>query len=302
MPIIECVPNVSEGRRADVIREMAEAVAAVPGIRLLDSSSDPSHNRSVFTLAGEAAPLQHAVLALFERALALIDMRTHRGGHPRIGAVDVVPFVPIEGATMADCVKLAKATAAAVAARFQLPVYLYEEAAAVPARKNLEDIRRGEFEGLSGKMQAELWRPDYGPAAPHPTAGATVLGARMPLIAFNVNLDTNRMDIAERIAAAIRFSSGGFRYVKAIAVRLEDRGIVQVSMNLTRFERTPIFRVFEAIKREAARYGVAVLEGQVVGLVPAGALIDVAAHYLQLEGFGASQVLELKLRETDPRP
>jgi glutamate formiminotransferase / 5-formyltetrahydrofolate cyclo-ligase len=301
MPLIECVPNVSEGRRADVLRALAEALAAVRGVRLLDSSADPSHNRSVFTLAGEAAPLQQAVFALFERALALIDMRVHRGEHPRIGAVDVVPFVPVEGATMAECVELARATAGAVAQRFQLPVYLYEEAALLPAHRNLEDIRRGGFEGLGDKMQADQWRPDYGPATPHPTAGATVIGARMPLVAYNVNLDTNRMDVAEQIAAAIRFSSGGFRHVKAIAVRLDDRGIVQVSMNLTHFERTPVFRVFEAVKREAARHGVRVLESEVVGLLPAGALTDVAAYYLQIARFEPAQVLELKLRETEPR-
>ena len=302
MPLIECVPNVSEGRRADVVRALAEALAGVPGVRLLDSSSDPSHNRSVFTPAGEAAPLQHAVLVLFERALALIDMRAHRGEHPRIGAVDVVPFVPVEGVTMADCVQLAKMTAASVAERFQIPVYLYEDAALRPARRNLEDIRRGEVEGLARKMQSDEWRPDYGPSTPHPTAGATVIGARMPLIAYNVNLETSRLDIAERIAAAIRFSSGGFRYVKAIAVRLEDRGIVQVSMNLTHFERTPIFRVFEAVKREAARYGVAVRESEVVGLMPAAALTDAVAYYLQLERLAPSQVLEWRLRETDRRP
>ncbi len=302
MAIIECVPNVSEGRRGDLVRALADRVAAVPGVRLLDCSSDASHNRSVFTLVGEATPLREAVLALFERALALIDLRSHRGEHPRIGAVDVVPFVPIEGVTMTECVELARATAVQVAERFQIPVYLYENAALCPARRNLEDIRRGEFEGLVRKMQSEQWRPDFGPAAPHPTAGATVIGARMPLIAYNINLGTSRIDIAEQIAAAVRFSSGGFRYVKAIAVRLADRGSVQVSMNLTYFEKTPVFRVFEAVKREAARHGVAVLDSEVVGLMPAGALIDAAAYYLQLARFGASQVLELRLRGTERQP
>ena len=246
----------------------------MPGVRLLDHSSDASHNRSVITMAGEPAALKQAMLALFEIAVAEIDLRTHSGEHPRLGAVDVVPFIPIEGATMDDCVKLAKETGAEVARRFQVPVYLYEEASTNPARKNLEDIRRGQFEGLAAKMSQPEWAPDYGPPAPHPSAGATVIGARMPLIAYNINLATNRLDVAKKIAAAVRFSSGGFRYVKAMGVALEDRGIVQVSMNLTNYEKTPIFRVFEAVKREAERYGVAVLESEIVGLVPAAALVD----------------------------
>jgi glutamate formiminotransferase len=263
---------------------------------LLDHSSDSSHNRSVFTLAGDAAGVEQAVLALFQRAVADIDLRTHRGEHPRLGAVDVVPFVPIEGATMADCVALARTVGAAVADRFQVPVYLYEEASTNPARKNLEDIRRGEFEGLSARMADPAWRPDFGPSAPHTTAGATVVGARMPLIAYNINLATNRLDVAKKIAAAIRHSSGGYRFVKAMAVTLEDRGIVQVSMNLTNYEKTPIFRVFETVKREAARYGVMVLDSEIVGLVPSAALIGAAAFYLQIDGFNAEQVLETKLR------
>ena len=242
------------------------------------------------------------MLALFERAVADIDLRTHRGEHPRLGAVDVVPFVPIEGVTMAECVALAKDVGAEVAERFGVPVYLYEEASDNPARKNLEDIRRGEFEGLAAKMATPDWAPDFGPAAPHPSAGATVIGARMPLIAYNINLDTDRLDVAKKIAAAIRHSSGGFRYVKAIGFRLDDRGIVQVSMNLTNYEKTPIFRVFETVKREAARYGVAVLESEIVGLVPSAALNAAAEFYLQIAGFKADQVLEHRLREqTDDR-
>ena len=285
MAIIECVPNVSEGRRADVVAGIADAVRRVPGARLLDVSSDASHNRSVITMAGDAAPLKAAVLALFEAAIASIDLRTHTGEHPRLGAVDVVPFVPIEGVTMEECVALAKDTAQAVAERFKIPVYLYEEASSNPLRKNLEDIRRGEFEGLAAKMASDGWAPDYGPASPHPTAGATVIGARMPLIAYNINLATDRIEVAKKIAAAVRFSSGGFRFVKAMGVTLADRGIVQVSMNLTNYEKTPIHRVFEAVKREAERYGVNVLESEIVGLVPAAALIDAAGSALQLTGF-----------------
>jgi len=297
--LIECIPNVSEGRRPDVVTTFADGIRAVPGVRLLDFSSDPSHNRSVFTLVGDEAGVEAAVLALFERAVAAIDLRTHRGEHPRLGAVDVVPFVPIEGVTMAECVALAKRVGAIVADRFHVPVFLYEEASANAARKNLEDIRRGEFEGLAAKMSAKEWAPDFGPAVPHASAGATVIGARMPLIAYNINLATDRLDVAKKIAAAIRHSSGGFRFVKAAGFALENRGLVQVSMNLTNYEKTPIFRVFEVVKREAARYGVQVLESEIVGLIPSAALHAAAEHYLQIEGFKAEQVLENKLRQAE---
>ncbi|MBW8866781.1 MAG: glutamate formimidoyltransferase [Acidobacteria bacterium] len=297
--LIECIPNVSEGRRQEVVTAFAAAIRAVPSVRLLDFSSDPSHNRSVFTLVGDESGVEAAVLALFERAVAAIDLRTHQGEHPRLGAVDVVPFVPIEGVTMADCVALAKRVGATVAERFHVPVFLYEEASANPARKNLEDIRRGEFEGLAAKMAAKEWAPDFGAAVPHPTAGATVIGARMPLIAYNINLATDRLDVAKKIAAAIRHSSGGFRFVKAAGFALGDRGLVQVSMNLTNYEKTPIFRVFEVVKREAARYGVQVLESEIVGLIPSAALHAAAEHYLQIEGFKADQVLEHKLRQAE---
>jgi glutamate formiminotransferase / 5-formyltetrahydrofolate cyclo-ligase len=296
MAIIECIPNVSEGRRPDVVERVAEAIRSTAGVRLLDYSSDASHNRSVFTFAGTADGVRAAVLALFEQAVAAIDLRTHRGEHPRVGAVDVVPFVPIEGVTMEDCVALAKSVAAGVASRFAVPVYLYEEASSNPARKNLEDIRRGEFEGLAARMAAAEWKPDYGPAQPHERAGASVIGARMPLIAYNINLNTDRLDVAKKIAAAIRYSSGGLRYVKAMGVKVEDRHLAQVSMNLTNYQKTPIFRVFEMVKREAARYGVSILESEIVGLVPAGALTSAAEFYLQLERFGDQQILENKLK------
>src|SRR5580765_5240429 len=297
--IIECVPNISEGRRPEVVARIVDAVRRVRGARLLDYSSDASHNRSVLTMAGDAAPLKDAVLALFETALADIDLRIHKGEHPRLGAVDVVPFVPIEDVTMDECVALAKETARTVAERFALPVYLYEEASSNPLRKNLEDIRRGEFEGLAAKMATDGWTPDYGPATPHPTAGATVIGARMPLIAYNINLATNRLDVAKKIAAAIRQSSGGYRFVKAMGIALESRGIVQVSMNLTHYEKTPMFRVSDAVKREAERYGVSILESEIVGLVPSAALIATAESSLQLAAFRRDQVLETRLRESD---
>ncbi len=296
MAIIECVPNLSEGRDGAAVEAIAAAVRGIEGVRLLDVQSDATHHRSVLTFAGDKGPLLAAVLAMFEATLPRVDLRRHRGEHPRLGAVDVVPFVPIAGATMAECVALAREAGAAIAERFGVPVYLYEEAAATPARRNLEDIRRGEFEGLAAKMQTDGWAPDFGPASPHASAGATVIGARMPLIAYNINLATDRLDVAKRIAAAVRMSSGGFRFVKAMGIALEDRGIVQVSMNLTNFEKSPIFRVFEAVKREAARYGVTVLESEVVGLVPAAALVQAAEFYLQLDGFRPEQVLESRLR------
>ncbi len=296
MAVIECVPNISEGRRLDVVEGIANSLRAIPGLQVLDVQSDASHNRSVLTLAGDTAAMRAGIPKLFEAVLKIVDLRTHKGEHPRLGAVDVVPFIPIEGATMDECVGLAKAVAADVAAKFSLPVYLYEEASANPARKNLEDIRRGEFEGLAAKMQLSGWAPDFGPAAPHQTAGASVIGARMPLIAYNINLATDRLDVAKKIAAAVRMSSGGLRFVKAMGIPLEDRGIVQVSMNLTNYEKTPISRVFEMVKREAARYGVTVLESEIVGLVPSAAMLQAAEYFLQLERFTPGQVLENKLR------
>jgi glutamate formiminotransferase len=296
MPLIESIPNVSEGRRPEVIEELAGALTATPGVRLLDYSSDTSHNRSVFTLVGDAASLKTAILSLMDVAIRRIDLREHGGEHPRLGAVDVVPFVPIEDVSMADCVQLAKEVGATAAERFALPIYLYEEASLNAARKNLEDIRRGEFEGLAAKMSSADWRPDFGPSAPHPSAGATVVGARMPLIAYNINLATDRLDVARKIAAAIRHSSGGLRYVKAMGVKLEDRNLAQVSMNLTNYEKTPVFRVFEMVKREAERYGVSILESEIVGLIPSAALTRSAEFYLQIEGFSDDQILEKKIR------
>lgn len=297
MALIECVPNVSEGRRLDVVDALADAVSSVDGVRLLDRSSDTAHNRSVLTFAGEAPPVHRAVMALFEVAIARIDLRRHTGAHPRVGAVDVVPFVPLGATTMAACVELAKQTGAAVGARFQLPVFLYEEAAATDARRNLANIRRGEFEGLNTKLAADEWTPDYGPSHPHPTAGATVIGARPPLIAFNVNLATEQVETAKAVAAAVRESSGGLPFVKALGIALPERGIVQVSMNLTNFERTSIMRAFETVREEAERRGALIIESEIVGLVPQAALPPAPIQTLLLAGFRADQVLERRLSE-----
>jgi glutamate formiminotransferase / 5-formyltetrahydrofolate cyclo-ligase len=297
--IIESVPNVSEGRRPEVIAALVAAIRKAPGVRVLDVQSDKDHNRSVLSLAGDDAGLKQGLLNLFEAAVQSIDLRTHKGEHPRMGAVDVVPFIPIEGVTMAECVSLAKDVAAAVAERFKVPTYLYEEAAASPQRRNLEDIRRGEFEGLQARMLDAAWAPDFGPRAPHPSAGASVIGARMPLIAFNINLATPDVSVAKAIAKGIRHSSGGYRHVKAMGLRLEERNIAQVSMNMTDFRKTPLYRVFETVRAEAARYGVNIAGSEIVGLVPNQALVDAADYFLRLEGFDGDQILEQKLRDAE---
>jgi glutamate formiminotransferase / 5-formyltetrahydrofolate cyclo-ligase len=295
--IIECVPNISEGRDPASIEAIAAALRATPGVRLLDVSSDTSHHRSVLTFVGDQTSLRAGVLALFEAALPKIDLRGHRGEHPRMGAVDVVPFIPVRGASTEDCVALAREVGAEIAGRFQVPVYLYEDAASAEHRRNLADVRRGQFEGFGEKMKDALWKPDFGPSAPHPTAGAVAVGARPFLIAYNINLATRDLAIADRIAKAIRHLSGGFRYVKAMGVDLSERGLVQVSINMTNFRKTPLHRVFECVRSEAERYGVAVVGSEIVGLTPADALFAAAEHYLRLERFSAEQVLETKLIE-----
>ena len=297
--IIECVPNISEGRRSDVVDAVVSAVKTAPGVRVLDVQSDRDHNRSVLTLVGDQDGLAAAVLQMFEAALARIDLRGHKGEHPRLGAVDVVPFIPIEGATMQDCIALARRVGQEVADRFGVPVFLYEEAASAAHRRNLEDVRRGQFEGLAEKLKIAEWAPDFGPTGPHPSGGATAVGARMPLIAYNINLGTSDVEIAKKIAKAIRHSSGGYRFVKAMGVLLEERGVAQVSINMTDYKRTPLYRVFETVRNEAARYGVPVVGSEIIGLVPSEALLDCADHYLRLEGFSRSQVLENRIRETE---
>jgi glutamate formiminotransferase len=296
MPLVECVPNVSEGRRADVIAALESAIAA-PGIHLLDRSSDASHNRSVFTFAGEPLTVRDAVLRLYAAAIDAIDLRAHDGVHPRVGAVDVVPFVPLQSATLDECVALAKSTAALVADRFGLPVFLYEDAAATDERRSLADIRRGGVDGMALRMQQGSWKPDFGPSHPHPTAGATAIGARPILIAYNVNLASNRLGVARRIASAVRTSGGGLPHVKALGLQL-DQGIVQVSMNLTNYKETSMMTVFDAIVREAASDGVRVLESEIVGLVPADALPKDPQRRLKLREEDLGKILEQRLERT----
>ena len=294
--LIESVPNVSEGQRVEVIDTLTHTVSSVPGVSVLDVSADVAHNRSVFTLVGGSNDLHRAILALFEVAVVRIDLRTHRGVHPRMGAVDVVPFVPFDHMKMPECIALARETAAAVASNFQIPVYLYGEAATDPARRHLDDVRRGQFEGLSARLATDAWRSDFGPKTPHPTAGATAIGARQFLIAYNVNLAADRLDLAREIAGAVRFSSGGLPCVKAMGVRLAHRGIVQVSMNLTDFRRTSIREAFAAVQREAARRGVEILESEIVGLVPAAALDGVNPDDVKLAEPAIDRTIEGRLR------
>lgn len=297
--LIECVPNFSEGRRPEVVDAVANAVSGIPGVILLDRSSDVDHNRTVLTLAGSPEGLKAAILALYSEVSKHVDLTQHKGEHPRMGAVDVVPFIPVRNATMEDCVALASEVAQAVAERFEVPVYLYAEAARRPECKVLSNIRKGEFEGLEVKMQEACWAPDFGPGRPHPTMGASAFGARPFLIAYNLQLATSDLKIAQAISKAVRGSSGGLVNVQAMGVFLADRNVAQVSMNLLNHEKTPIHRVQELVKAEAARYGVSVIGSEVIGLVPQAALLEAAAYYLQIENWSPNLVLENKILEKE---
>jgi len=291
--LVECVPNFSEGRNKAVVDAIVEAMK-LPGVYLLDREMDADHNRSVITLVGDGEAVAEAAVRGVGKAAELIDLNKHEGAHPRMGAADVVPFIPIDGVTIEDCVAIARKAGEEIWKRFQIPVYLYESAATHPDRQNLENIRRGQFEGLREEVATNpSRRPDFGEARLHATAGATVVGARKALIAYNVFLNTKQVEVARKIAKAIRFSSGGLRYVKAAG--FEVRGLAQVSMNLTDFEQTPIARVFEFVKREAARYGVMPLSSEIVGLIPKRALEQAAEWFLQVENFDSSLILENRL-------
>lgn len=296
--LIECVPNFSEGRRQDVIDEIVNCFKGRRGVYLLDHRADEDHNRLVISLVGAPAPIQEALLEAAKVALKHIDMNAHQGGHPRIGAVDVVPFTPIKGITMEECIELAHSFGECYYKETGIPVYFYEDAALRPERKRLEVIRKGQYEVLKDEAKTNLdRRPDIGEACLHPTAGATVIGARKFLVAFNVNLDTPDVNIAKKIAAAVRASSGGFCHVKGIGLALEERGITQVSMNLVDYEKNSLYRVLETIRMEAKRWGVGVVETEVYGMIPVNAILESAAYYLQIAGFDPEQVLELRLLE-----
>jgi glutamate formiminotransferase / 5-formyltetrahydrofolate cyclo-ligase len=295
--LLQCIPNFSEGQRLEIIEQIADAVRAVEDVRLLGVSPNGDHNRTVLTFVGPPAAVAEAAFQATRKAVELIDMRTQKGEHPRIGAMDVVPFVPISGMTMADAVEVANAVGKRIAAELEVPVYLYAAAATTPARKRLPDVRQGQYEGLQESIALPERKPDFGEPKMHPTAGATAVGARPPLIAFNVNLGTSNLSIAKAIAKGLRESSGGLMNVQALGVDLAEQGIVQVSMNLLDYTRTPIYRAYELVRIEAERHGVAVVGSELVGLVPLDALLGVVDFYLRLSDFTRNQVLEARLLE-----
>jgi len=296
--IVECVPNFSEGRRPEVIDEILKVITSVEGITLLDKEMDASHNRAVVTFVGPPMSVKEAAFKAYEKAAELIDMTTHSGEHPRMGALDVCPFIPISEITVTECKQLAIELAREVGEKLQIPVFMYEESATKKTRQNLAKVRKGEYEGLREKIGTDPKKdPDYGPCKMNLKAGATAIGVRLPLVAYNVYLDTNNIKIADSVAKAVRFKSGGFMYCKALGFAIEERQCVQVSMNLVDYRKTPVYRVFEMIKLEAARYGVNVTSSEVIGLVPNDALIDSVEWYLRLENFSKKQILEEKLKE-----
>ncbi|MFC1515480.1 glutamate formimidoyltransferase [Thermodesulfobacteriota bacterium] len=294
---IESVPNFSEGRNLEKMDMIANSFRGKDGVKLLDCQSDPDHNRLVVTVIGEPTSLKSALIAAVGVAVRKIDMRQHKGQHPRMGAVDVVPFIPVKNVSMAETIAFSKEVAGEISQRYQLPVFLYEKSASHPERRNLSNIRKGQFEAMAAKIKLPDWEPDFGPQEIHPTAGVTAVGARMPLVAFNVNLGTDDLAVANDIAQKVRHIGGGLRYCKGIGVELKERGIVQVSMNMTDYTKTALYRSFELIKMEARRYGVSVVGSEIVGLVPMGALIDTAAYYLGVENFSMEQVLEARIME-----
>lgn len=295
--IIQCVPNFSEGRRVEIIKEIVGAIGDTAGVKVLDYSYDQSHNRSVVTFIGSPAAVLEAAFRGAEKAAEKIDMRRHKGEHPRMGAADVIPFIPVAGVDMEECVGLARELGRRLADELEIPVYLYEEAASRPERKNLAAVRRGEYEGLIEDINRPERKPDFGPARVNPKAGATAVGARPPLIPFNINLDTGSIKIAQKIARVIRGSSGGFPTVKALGVMIEETGRAQVTINICDYRKVPPHRVLELVKKEASRYGVAVLECEILGVVPCDVLAEAAEFYLQLNNFKRSQIMEKRLME-----
>ena len=294
MKILECVPNFSEGRDPNFLKELETVLAKFP-VKVLNLSRDKDHNRSDATFLGAPEAVEAAAMSITSRALELIDMRKHKGSHPRMGAADVVPFIPVRNMTMTEAVEIARRFGRAFAEKHQVPVFFYEEACTNESRRNLTDIRQSEYEGMARKLQDPVWAVDAGPQRLNERSGVTAVGARMPLIAFNVNLHTSDLEVAKKIANAVRHVGGGLRFVKAFAVRLEDKGIVQVSMSLANYQKTPIHRALELIKAEAARFGVLVRECELVGMVPIEVLEEVVSYYLQIPGFNSKQIIEYHL-------
>lgn len=297
MAIVQCVPNFSEGRDLDKIEKIVAPLRGKEGVKLLNYEADVNYNRLVVTVIGEPQKVKQAVLKSIGVAKDIIDMNNHKGQHSRFGATDVCPFIPIKDMTMKDAVQVAKELGEEVANLYNIPVFLYESAATKPERENLAKVRKGEYEGLDEKFKDENWSPDFGQAKKHPTAGAIAIGARRPLIAYNINLNTPDINIANNIAKTIRFSSGGYKYIKAGPVEVPERNMTQVTMNLTDYTKTSMYRAFEAVKMEAKRYGVSVCGSEVVGLCPMEALVGVAEYYLGLENFDLDKVLETSLME-----
>lgn len=295
--LIECVPNFSEGRDKEKVEKIMDCFRGKEGVKLLDYSADQSHNRLVVTIVGEMEPVKYAVLDAMGVAAQLIDMTKHTGEHPRMGATDVVPFIPFRNVCMEEAIELSKEVAKEAAERYNIPIILYEKSASAPERENLATVRKGQFEGMAEKLQQPEWKPDFGPDKIHPTAGVTAIGARMPLVAFNVNLNTNSKEIAAKIAKNIRHLNGGLRFCKAIAIDLSDKGIAQVSMNMTDYTKTALYRAYELIKIEAKRYGVHPIGSEIIGTIPMEALIDTAVYYLGVENFSMEQILETRMME-----
>lgn len=295
--LVECVPNFSEGRNKDVVEKIVDEIRKIEDVKLLDYSMDADHNRSVVTFIGEPEKVIEAAFNAAKVAAELIDMSKHTGEHPRMGATDVIPLIPISDVTMEECVEYSKILGKRIGEELNIPVFLYERSATSREREDLANVRKGQYEGMAEKLKKEEWKPDFGPAELNVKAGVTAVGARPPLIAYNVNLGTNDLEIAKKIAKAVRARTGGFTYCKAIGVEIKERNIVQVSMNLVDYTKTPIFRVFDTIEREARRYGVNVIGSEIVGLVPMQALVDAADYYLKLENFSSDQILERKIFE-----
>jgi len=295
--IVECIPNFSEGRDLVKIEKIVKLFKNKKGVKLLGYERDEDYNRLVVTVIGEPDSVKYAVIEAIGEAIKVIDMRKHKGQHPRMGAIDVVPFVPIKNFTIEEAVSLSKEVAKIASEKYKLPIFLYEKSATSPNRENLSVIRKGEFKGMAEKIKQPEWKPDYGPVEIHPTAGVTAVGARVPLIAYNINLGTNNLEIANNIARNIRYINGGLRYCKAMGVELKERGIMQVSINMTDYTKTPLYRAFELVRIEAKRYGVNIIGSEIVGFAPMEALADAVAYYLGLEKFSTEQILEARMME-----
>ena len=292
--MMECVPSFSEGRDQALVEQIIDEARKVEGITILDYSSDKDHNRTVLTMIGSPEQVKEAAINTARKAAELIDMSKHEGAHPRMGATDVIPFTPVSNVTIDECIEIAKEVGAELGS-WGIPVYLYEDAATKADRKNLASVRKGQYEGFFEKIKEEEWKPDFGPQEMNVKSGATAVGARVPLVAFNINLDTPNVEIADKIAKKIRHIGGGLRYVKAIGLKLEDRNQTQVSMNLVNYEKTAVYQAFEMVKMEARRYGVNVVGSEVIGTIPMKSLLDVAEYYLQIENFDIDQILEKRL-------